>query len=108
MPHVRYHHRDGRVDDVEVKAGTTVMRAALQNGIDGIVGECGGVCMCATRHVYIRDPEAAHLPPISEDEEEMLEETASPRDRERSRLGCQLIAGRHFETLEVDVPETQY
>lgn len=108
MPHVIYHHLDGHVDDVEVKAGTTVMRAALQNGVDGIIGECGGVCMCSTCHVYVRDSQGAPLPSISEDEEEMLEETASPRDRERSRLGCQLIAGRHFETLEVDVPETQY
>lgn len=108
MPHIIYHHLDGSVDDLEVEPGTTVMRAAVQNGVSGIVGECGGVLMCSTCHVYVRDPEQAGLCPISEDEEEMLEETASPRNPDRSRLGCQLVAGEQFDVLEVDVPESQY
>lgn len=108
MPHIIYRHNDGGVDDVEVEDGISVMRAAVSNGVRGIVGECGGVLMCSTCHVYIRDSEQANLPEISDDEEEMLDCTASPRDSIRSRLGCQLKAGDHFDVLEVDVPETQY
>lgn len=110
MPRIIYHHLDGSTDDLEIEAGTTVMRAAVQNSVSGIVGECGGVLMCSTCHVYVRDQDqtGVRLPPISEDEEEMLEETASPRNRGRSRLGCQLVAGEHFDTLHVDVPESQY
>lgn len=108
MPHIVYYQPDGSVDELEIPAGTTVMRAAVTNGVKGIVGECGGVCMCSTCHVYVRGGEGLNLPEISEDEEEMLEETACPRDQETSRLGCQLKAGEHFERLEVDVPEAQY
>jgi ferredoxin, 2Fe-2S len=108
MPHIIYHHADGGVDDIEIESGTSVMRAAVSNGVRGIVGECGGVLMCSTCHVYVRDPGQTSLPEISDDEEEMLECTASPRDARRSRLGCQLKAGDHFDMLAVDVPETQY
>ncbi|OYO00853.1 2Fe-2S iron-sulfur cluster-binding protein [Enemella evansiae] len=104
MPHISYTHSDGSVDEVDVETGVSVMRAALANGVDGIVGECGGQAMCATCHVYVADQTG--LPEISEDEEEMLEETASERTEE-SRLGCQLTAGADFETLAVRIPEEQ-
>ena len=47
------------------------------------------------------------LPPISDDEEEMLEEATAPRDEERSRLGCQLRAGTDFDCIVVDIPGSQ-
>ncbi|WP_314504891.1 2Fe-2S iron-sulfur cluster-binding protein [uncultured Microbacterium sp.] len=105
MSTVTYVHRDGERESVSVAEGTSVMRAALQNGIDGIVGECGGQAMCATCHVYVEDA-PADLPDLSEDEDEMLECTASPRQSE-SRLGCQLKAGLHFESITVRLPERQ-
>lgn len=80
------------------------MRAALQNGVPGIVGECGGQAMCATCHVYV-DP-ALDLREPSDDEEEMLECTAAERT-DGSRLSCQLRAGEDFEDLKVQLPETQ-
>ncbi|MFD2471645.1 2Fe-2S iron-sulfur cluster-binding protein [Amycolatopsis silviterrae] len=106
MPKVTFHH-DGGASTVDVHAGTTVMRAAVENGVDGIVGECGGQAMCATCHVYVREHCLSTLPPRSEDEEEMLECTAAPRDERRSRLGCQLTLGGALEEIEVDLPETQ-
>jgi 2Fe-2S ferredoxin len=107
MPKVIYHHEDGATDVVAADAGSNVMRAALQNGVGGIVGECGGQAMCATCHVYVREPYVDGLPPIGEDEEEMLDCTAAPRDERRSRLGCQLALGGDLEEVEVDVPATQ-
>lgn len=77
------------------------------NGIDGIVGECGGQAMCATCHVYVHSEFVDELPEPNDDEEEMLEETAAPRDEERSRLGCQLKMGTRIPSIVVDVPETQ-
>ena len=47
------------------------------------------------------------LPEIGEDEEEMLDCTAAPRDERRSRLGCQLALGGGLEEVEVDVPASQ-
>jgi 2Fe-2S ferredoxin len=56
----------------------------------------------------VREPHLDALPAISEDEEEMLECTAAPRDERRSRLGCQLTLGAGgLEEVEVDVPATQ-
>jgi 2Fe-2S ferredoxin len=107
MAKVSFHHGDGAVDIVDVDAGTSVMRAAVTNGVAGIVGECGGQAMCATCHVYVREEYLDGLPEIGEDEEEMLDCTASPRDDSRSRLGCQLKARDDFADIEVDVPAEQ-
>ncbi|MFI6435383.1 2Fe-2S iron-sulfur cluster-binding protein [Streptomyces sp. NPDC050759] len=107
MPKIIFHHAGGTTDIVEADTGVSVMRAAVQNGVAGIVGECGGQAMCATCHVLVRDPYVSELPPIGEDEEEMLDCTASPRDGRRSRLGCQLTLGVDLQEVEVDVPGSQ-
>jgi len=104
MPKITYIHPDESEEIVEIKAGTSVMRAAIQNGVDGIVGECGGQAMCATCHVYVLDAPA--LPAPSEDEDEMLECTADERLPD-SRLGCQIKAGQDFESLTVRLPARQ-
>jgi 2Fe-2S ferredoxin len=104
MASVTFLHADGTSATVEALDGMSVMRAAITNDVDGIVGECGGQAMCATCHVYVLgDP---GLPPVGTDEEEMLECTAATREA-NSRLGCQLKAGRDFESLTVRVPERQ-
>ena len=107
MPTVAFHH-DGTPSDVlDVDPGTSLMRAAVRNGVPGIVGECGGQAMCATCHVYVREPYLDALPPMGEDEDEMLDCTVAPRDDVRSRLGCQIVVGPDLDGLEVDVPPSQ-
>ncbi|WP_066302672.1 2Fe-2S iron-sulfur cluster-binding protein [Arthrobacter luteolus] len=91
---------------VTVEPGTSLMRAAVTNGVDGIVGECGGQAMCATCHVYVRPEFAAALPAVSDDEEEMLDCTTAERT-DRSRLGCQVKACAELEGIIVDVPTDQ-
>lgn len=97
----------GKTTTVEAKTGVSIMKAAVANSVPGIIGECGGQAMCATCHVYVRDEFLDALPPISDDEEEMLEEATAPRDEERSRLGCQLRAGTDFDCIVVDIPGSQ-
>ena len=104
MATITFVHPDGRRENLSAE-GASVMRTAVQNGIQGIVGECGGQAMCATCHVYVDDPPAS-LPGLSEDEDEMLECTASPRES-TSRLGCQLRATVDFDELTVRLPERQ-
>jgi ferredoxin, 2Fe-2S len=103
MPRVTFVQPDGDRRVVEVPVGVSVMKAAVNNGVAGIVAECGGSCMCATCHVYIT---AATLPPISADEDEMLDVAAAER-RPTSRLSCQLVLTDEVDELVVDVPETQ-
>lgn len=107
MATITYHQASGDSAKITVDDGTSIMRAAVSNGVDGIVGECGGQAMCATCHVYVREPFLEGLPEIGDEEEEMLDCTADERDGERSRLGCQLKAGAAFDSIEVDVPSSQ-
>jgi 2Fe-2S ferredoxin len=107
VPTITYRHPDGRHDTVDVVPGTSVMRAAVVNGVDGIVGECGGQLICATCHVYVDGAHLDRLPELGDEEDEMLDETEAPRDEERSRLGCQLKMGRGLDEIVVDVPKAQ-
>jgi 2Fe-2S ferredoxin len=97
---------DGGERRADVPRGTSLLRAAILNGVPGIVGECGGQAMCATCHVYVRDEFLDELAPIGEDEDEMLESTTCERT-ERSRLSCQIISGEVTGRIIVDVPERQ-
>ncbi|KFF98894.1 ferredoxin [Streptomyces scabiei] len=107
MPKVTFHLGDAIVELPGVQPGTSVMRAAVQNGVTGIVGECGGQAMCATCHVYVHDAYVDALPEMAEEEDEMLDCAAEPRDGTRSRLGCQVVLGHGLEEIHVDVPSRQ-
>ncbi|HEV8678039.1 MAG TPA: 2Fe-2S iron-sulfur cluster-binding protein [Stellaceae bacterium] len=106
MARVTYISSDGKQTTLDVPVGTSVMQAAVLHGVDGIVAECGGSCMCATCHVYVRDDQLALVPPMQPDEDAMLEGTASPR-LANSRLGCQLVVSAEMDGLVVTMPETQ-
>ena len=54
MPRVNYIAHDGKETALDVAVGTSVMQAAVYNGVEGIFAECGGSCMCATCHVDVR------------------------------------------------------
>ena len=86
--------------------GTTVMAAALKNGIDGIVAECGGVCMCSTCHVFVDAGFFSRLPPASDTEEAVLDISAEER-QPNSRLSCQIKITEDLEGLIVRMPEKQ-
>jgi ferredoxin, 2Fe-2S len=106
MPRVTYIDTAGKETTLDIAEGTSVMQAAVLNGIDGITAECGGSCMCATCHVYVRDDQQAKTPPMNPDEDAMLEGTASER-RPNSRLACHRVATPEMDGLVVYLPETQ-
>jgi 2Fe-2S ferredoxin len=106
MPIVTYIRSDGSSQTIDVPVGTSVMQAAVLNGIPGIVGECGGSAMCATCHVHVEPEHWDQLPPISDNEAEMLDFSAAGR-QENSRLGCQIVLSDALDRLVVQIPETQ-
>lgn len=106
MPRLTFVQPSGESRTVEVPAGVSVMKSAVTNGIPGIIAECGGSMMCATCHVYVADRDAGTVPPVGEEEDELLEGTASPRS-ESSRLGCQLTVTDDLDGLTVHLPEAQ-
>jgi ferredoxin, 2Fe-2S len=98
---------DGTRQEVKVQDGTSLMRGAIDAGISGIVGECGGNAMCATCHVYLEgDSGRRGVPPVSEVEDAMLDETAAPR-KASSRLSCQITADPDFDGITVQLPAAQ-
>jgi 2Fe-2S ferredoxin len=106
MPSVTYVSYDGQSTTLDVPVGTSVMQAAVLKGLDGIVAECGGSCMCATCHVFVQEDQLAKLPELELGEDAMLDGTASPR-RPNSRLSCQLVMTPAMDGLVVTMPETQ-
>lgn len=106
MAKIVYVQLDGTRNEIDAGAAASVMQAAVNNDVPGIIGECGGSAMCATCHVYVDQECIDDLPPISEVENDMLQNTASER-RENSRLSCQLAIDGSFDELVVHIPPTQ-
>jgi 2Fe-2S ferredoxin len=104
MPKVFYTQPDGTVVAVEGSVGDSVMATAVRNGVAGVVGQCGGSLSCATCHVYLDERHADEFGEIGEDEDEMLDCTASDRE-DSSRLSCQLLVGEG--EVHVTVPPEQ-
>lgn len=96
----------GASSQLDVPEGWSLMQAAVKNGIDGIVAECGGSCVCATCHVYVQEERFVELPPPGEDELELLDEVKAER-RPNSRLSCQIKAAPDLEGLIVTIPECE-
>lgn len=106
MPKVTYTSTDGVQRTLDVECGTSVMQAAISQGVDGIIAECGGQAMCATCHVYVDADFVDLLPDPSDDEHEMLEGTSCERT-DASRLSCQVRVTDALDGLVVRLPESQ-
>ncbi len=106
MPQITYVEAHGTTTPVNVPEGWNLMQAATANGVDGILGECGGSCACATCHCYVDELLAAVLPPASAAELDMLANVAAER-RPNSRLACQLKATAAMDGATLTLPETQ-
>jgi 2Fe-2S ferredoxin len=103
MPKLIVTTRSGETSTVDVGDGLTVMEAIRDNGFDELLALCGGCCSCATCHVHV-DPEFfGKLPPISEDEDDLLD---SSGDRDAfSRLGCQIPFTPDLDGLKVRIAQ---
>lgn len=105
MPSVIFHSADGSVTTIDIAVGESVMRGARDNSVEGIDADCGGVCACATCHVYV-DPEwIDRVGTAGLDESEMLDCVNDPQPN--SRLSCQIAMSEDLEGLTVFLPESQ-
>ncbi|MFO1426202.1 MAG: 2Fe-2S iron-sulfur cluster-binding protein [Steroidobacteraceae bacterium] len=79
--------RDGKEHDVEAKSGLKLMETLreLDYGISAI---CGGMCSCATCHIYIDPSWSSRLPAPMSDERELIAELS--HHNAQSRLACQV------------------
>ncbi len=105
MASIVFVESDGTRRRIEATVGLTLMEAARQHGIGGVVAQCGGACACATCHVYIAPEWIDRLAPREDMEEAMLEIAWEPRAN--SRLSCQIEVTARLDGMEVTVPERQ-
>ena len=105
MPKIVFTEAGGLRREVDAPVGITLMEAARQHGVPGVVAQCGGACACATCHVYVDRAWLARLGAREEMEEGMLETAWEPRDN--SRLSCQIHVTAGLDGLEVTVPQRQ-
>ena len=100
MALLRVIDRDGQEHEVEAKAGLKVMEN-LRELDYGVAAICGGMCSCATCHIYV-DPEwLSRLPAPMSDERELLTELAHTQDN--SRLSCQVEFTPELAGLRVTI-----
>jgi 2Fe-2S ferredoxin len=106
MANITFIEASGQSTTVNLPDGWSLMQGATANGVDGILGECGGSCACATCHCYVAEDFLAKVLPASDTELAMLDNVASER-RPNSRLACQIKASADLEGMVVHLPETQ-
>ncbi len=106
MAQITYIEPDGRISEVEVSSGKSVMQGAMENMIDSILAECGGACSCGTCHVYVDEAWVDKLEEPDTMEKAMLECVLEPE--ENSRLSCQITVTDELDGLVVRTPKSQY
>ena len=95
--------RDGKEHEVEGKSGLKIMEI-LRELDYGVAAICGGLCSCATCHVYVDADWVDRVGRPDAIEEGVLDlvERARPG---HSRLSCQIILSPELDGLKVAVAD---
>lgn len=96
---------NGHARIVEAAPNGSLMQLALNEGVSGVLGDCGGTCGCGTCQVHLQDGWITELPPAADDEADML--SLSEYLTPASRLACQIALSPALDGLVVKVPEIQ-
>jgi 2Fe-2S ferredoxin len=106
VPKLVFSTADGTQRVVDGSVGESVMVAATQNGVPGIVAECGGNISCATCHVWVADEFVPLVGEPGDMEEDLLDMAVTER-RDGSRLSCQIVLTEELDGLAVEIPPDQ-
>src|SRR3546814_8095345 len=91
--------REGQESTIEAADGLSVMEVIRDAGFDELLALCGGCCSCATCHVFVDEAWADKLPPVGEDENDLLD--SSSHRNANSRLSCQISMRSEEHTSEL-------
>lgn len=103
MPKLIVITREGTEQTLDAASGVSVMEAIRDAGIDELLALCGGCCSCATCHVHVDPDFAAMLPPVSPDENDLLD--SSEHRNSYSRLSCQVMLSDDLSGMRVTIAE---
>lgn len=98
MSKIRVIDRDGTAHEVIAWVGAPLMET-LRELDYGVAAVCGGMCSCATCHVYVDEAWLDRLPAQQEDENDLLDDLEYRRPN--SRLSCQIPFTDELEGLVV-------
>ena len=101
MPKLIVVNRAGEESTVEATGGLSVMEAIRDAGFDELLALCGGCCSCATCHVQVDEGFLDRLPPMSEDENDLLDSSDFRQDN--SRLSCQIPLTDALDGMKVTI-----
>ena len=101
MPQIIVVNHAGEEKSVDAAEGRTLMEVIRDDGFDELLALCGGCCSCATCHVHIDPAYVDKLPPMSEDENDLLD--SSEHRNEFSRLSCQVPVTDVLEGCKVTI-----
>lgn len=105
MPLITFIEHNGSEHVLDVALGQSLMQAAVDNSIPGILGDCGGSCACATCHGYLDAAWLKKVPAPADDERELLEVVLEPSAE--SRLTCQLSMCEALAGAVIRLPQSQ-
>jgi 2Fe-2S ferredoxin len=95
--------REGDERVLEGAAGVPVMKVIFDNGVEDFLALCGGSCSCATCHVHVDPAFFDKLPPMKQDERDLLD--CLDHRSDTSRLSCQLQFNRELDGMRVTIAE---
>ena len=105
MAAVTFVSHDGEKHEAPLEEGQSLMQVAVDNGVPGIDGDCGGEAACGTCHVVVDAQWADTVGGSGPVEEEML--SMNPERQPTSRLSCQMNVSDGWDGLTVHLPEFQ-
>jgi ferredoxin, 2Fe-2S len=93
--------KDGRDVVVDALPGLSIMEniRQLPRSVEAV---CGGLCSCATCHVFLDAESMRRVPPRRYEERVMLA-TSRWFDPQRSRLSCQIKVSAELDGLALEV-----
>ena len=100
MPVIKVVDLNGSEQQVNVAVGGVLMEP-LRDLDAGVSAICGGMCSCATCHVYVDADWVGKLPAAMSDETDMLRDLSTRRDN--SRLSCQIQLTAAIDGLRVTI-----
>jgi len=101
MAKMRVTDRDGIEHEIEGQLGVKLMET-LREYDYGVTAICGGLCSCATCHIFI-DPEWIQRLPVPQGDEKELLVELQHYDPSRSRLSCQVDFTPDLDGLRLEV-----
>src|SRR6188768_3048938 len=105
MPQIHFILPNGERQTVNASDGWSVMEAARNEGVPGIVAECGGSALCSTCHVYVEPQWRAVAGPPSD--LELMTLDLAPESTDATRLSGQMMVKPEFDGLTPRGPEHQ-